>query len=191
MKMDLSFGTKSLLHRRYTRVMKAMLPRKRTSKLRVLQNLSWNQEEDSCYIRITHFSKLDFCNEINDNVLNEALALNKLKRDSFKILNASDVHPTDDDLHRNSYDISNAVDVSPTIDDLTPPATPFGSSMTFLFDASQIPSTVPSIISTECLPLTPATPNSESHMFTFQDSQVSQNNSIADRRALFLQSLMT
>ena len=190
MKMDLSFGAKSLLHRRYTRVMKAMLPRKRTSKLRVLQNLSWNQEEDSCYIRITHFSKLDFCNEINDNVLNEALALNKLKKDSFKTSNASGVHPTVDDLHRDSYDISNAPDVSPTIDDLTHPATPFGSSLTFLFDASQIPSNVPSLIPTG-LPLTPATPSSESHMFTFQESQVPQNISIADRRTLFIQSLMT
>ena len=183
MKMDLSFGGKSLLHRRYTRVMKAMLPRKRTSKLRVLQNLSWNQEEDSCYIRITHFSKLDFCNEINDNALNEALALNKLKKNSSKISNASGVHPTEDDIF-------NTLDVSPTIDDLTPPATPFGSSVSFLFDSDQIPSNLPSLIPTEDLPLTPATPGSESHMFTFQDSQVPQSISIADRRALFLQSLM-
>ena len=181
--MDLSFGAKSLLHRRYTRVMKAMLPRKRTSKLRVLQNLSWNQEEDSCYIRITHFSKLDFCNEINDNALNEALALNKLKRDSFKISNALDVHPTEDDIF-------NALDARPTIDDRTPPATPFGSSVSFMFDASQIPANVPSLIPTEGSPLTPDTPSLESHMFTFQDSQVPQNISIADRRALFLQSLM-
>ena len=164
--MDLSFGAESLLHRRYTRVMKAMLPRKRTSKLRVLQNLSWNQEEDSCYIRITHFSKLDFCNEINDNALNEALALNKLKRDSFRISNALDVHPTEDDIY-------NALDVRPIIDDLTPPATPFGSSVSC--SSTPISSNVPSLIPTKSVPRTPDLHSSESQKFTFQDSHISPN----------------
>lgn len=135
MDMDIIFGqvakygtyntTKSSLHNRYTRLMKAMLPRKRTSNLRILQNRGWNQEEDSCYIRITHFSKLDFCNEINDNSLNEAIALNQLKKDLLRI--------------------TNAPDVCPTIDDLTPPATPFGSSVSFLYDSSPILSNVPSL----------------------------------------------
>ena len=168
---EAKYGTyntsKSSLHKSYTRVMKAMLPRKRNSKLRILQNLSWNQEEDSCFIRITHFSKLDFCNEINDNTLNEALTLNQLKKDTFKFSNTSDVHPN--------------------IDDLTPPATPFGSSTSFMFDSSLVPSNSSSLTLTEAMPLTPATPSSESQVFTFQPQPVSTS----DRRALFLQSLMT
>ena len=181
MDMDIIFGqvakygtyntTKSSLHNRYTRVMKAMLPRKRTSNLRILQNRGWNQEEDSCYIRITHFSKLDFCNEINDNSLNEAIALNQLKKDLLRI--------------------TNAPDVCPTIDDLTPPATPFGSSVSFLYDSSPILSNVLSLTPPEALPLTPATPSCESHVFTFQESHVPQPVSISDSRALLLQSLMT
>ena len=164
--------TKSSLHKRYSRVMKAIHPRKRTSKLRILKNLNWNQEEDSCYVRITHFSKLDFYNEINDNSLNEALVRNQLKMDSLRTANTTNVH-------------------GPTIDDLTPPATPFGSSVSFLFETSPVPTNVPSLTTSEPLPLTPATPGTESHVFTFQDTSQVPQSSIADRRTLFLQSLMT
>ena len=72
MKMD------SLLHKKCTRVMKAMIPRKKTSKLKILENTSWNQEDDSCYVNITHFSMLD-------NELDGSLSLNKQKGDIFTI----------------------------------------------------------------------------------------------------------
>ena len=72
MKMD------SLLHKKCTRVMKAMIPRKKTSKLKILENTSWNHEDDSCYVNITHFSMLD-------NELDGSLSLNKQKGDIFTI----------------------------------------------------------------------------------------------------------
>ena len=88
---------------------------------------------------------------------------NKQKGDIiFTISKASDVHLTKDDLQMDSYNISN-------VDDLTPPATPFGSSMSC--SSTPISSNVPSLIQRKDVPQTPVLPNSESPKFTFQDSQ--------------------
>ena len=90
MKMDLSFGVNSLLHKRCRRVMKDMLP----SKIRNLQNVSWNQGGDSYYINITHFGILD-------NELDGSLSLNKQKEDIFTMSKALDVHLVKYDLKGN------------------------------------------------------------------------------------------
>ena len=159
--------TKPSLHKKYSRVMKAMLPRKKTSKLRILQNLSWNQEEDSCYIRIKHFSMLDFCNEINDNTINESLHLKQQRKSPKKITRVSD-------------------DCA-TIDYLTPPATPLENSGSLFFGPGSIASTGQSLTLAENIPLTPATPSNErSQVFTFQDSQVPEHTSKSERRTKFL-----
>ena len=71
--------TKSSSSRRYASIMKAILPRKRSSKFRISKNRKWNEDEERCYIRVTHFSKLDFCNEINDNSKNYAVVISQLK----------------------------------------------------------------------------------------------------------------
>ena len=172
MKMDRSFGVNSLLHKRCRSVMKAMLPRKKTSKLRILKNVSWNQDDDSCYINITHFSMLD-------NELDGSLSLNKQKGDIFTISKAPDVHLTKEDLQRESYDISNVLNISPTKDDLTPPATPFGSSVSC--SSTPISSNVPSLFRSEGIPRTPTIP-SEAIPRTLtisssksQDSQIPSN----------------
>ena len=60
-------STKSLPSSKYTRILKPILIRKKTSNLRISQNHRWNQDEDRYYIRVTQFNLLDFCNEINDN----------------------------------------------------------------------------------------------------------------------------
>ena len=173
---------KSSSNRRYRRILKAILPRKRTSKLRISHNISWNRNEDSTFIRAIHFSKLDFCNEINDNSLNElreALLLSQLQNNS----------PYKSHANRNyCTNVGTAPTIPSTLDDLTPPATPFGTPVSFLFDSNIVISS--SMIQSEALPLTPATPGCESDVFTFQDSTAPQSVSSPDPRALFLQSLL-
>ena len=149
--------------RRYTKVLKTILARKRTSKLRISHNRSWNQDEDRCYIRVTHFNNMDLCNEINENSINEALLLIQLQQNTSHQNNASIAYCKDIGIQ----------DSSPAaVDDLTPPATPFGNSVSFGFESNTILQNMSSSIQLEDLPLTPTTPSCESYVFNFQCSTV-------------------
>lgn len=145
--------------KRYTKMLKTILPRKRTSKLRISHNRTWNQDEDRCYIRVTHFNNMDLCNEINENSINEALLLIQLQQNNSQYQNNTNITYCHKDVP-----LQNS---SPVRDDLTPPATPFGNSVSFGFESNTIHQNVSSLIQSEDLPLTPTTPSSESYVFNF------------------------
>ena len=171
----------SLSGKIYTRILKAILPRKRTSKLRISHNRSWNQDEDRCYVCATHFSKIDFCNEINDNSINEAIIESQLQKNGSYQCKASGTNCTD----------IGATEILYTQAVLTPPATPFENSVSFGFDSNTTFSNVSSLVQSDVLPPTPATLSNESDVFTFHDHSVHQSISISDNRALFLKSLLS
>ena len=170
--------SKSLPKRKYARVLKVILPRKRTSKFRIIQNRNRNQDEDRYYIRVTHFNKLDFFNEINDNSKNEAIIASQLQMQN-SLSNHSKYIPSD-------CTFVEAKDMSHTLADLTPPATPFEKPVTFVFNSTlPIPSTS-SLVPPEALPLTPAILSCLSDVFNFQDHDVVQHDSITDHAYLKL-----
>ncbi|KAK8733670.1 hypothetical protein OTU49_006416, partial [Cherax quadricarinatus] len=61
-------------HRRFVKIMKPLLPRKRSSSARINLNRHWNELEElygETY-KTRHFETLLLQNELNDNALNEA-----------------------------------------------------------------------------------------------------------------------
>ena len=125
---------------RYSRMLKAILPCKKSNKLRINENSGWNQDEDISCVLIKHDRKLDCSNEINDSI-KQALLISQLQKNIPQQNNVG------------------APNSSPLVDDLTPPATPFGSSTTLLFDSNTIFLNASLLSQSEVMPLTPITPH--------------------------------
>ena len=126
---------------RYSRMLKAILPSKKSNKLKMNENSSWNRDEDRSCVLVKHNRKLSCYNEINDDSIKEALLISQLQKNIPQQKNVG------------------APNISPSVDDLTPPATPFGSSTSFLFDSNSIFLNASLHNQSEVMPLTPMTPH--------------------------------
>ena len=77
--MDININTMILLSyaipkyskKRYSRRLKVLLPRNKTSSKRIGRNYHWNLIEETHQKKCYHFSNMKFNNEINDNIVNE------------------------------------------------------------------------------------------------------------------------
>ena len=67
----LSYAIPKYSKRRYSRRLKVLLPRNKTSSKRIGRNYHWNLLEETHQKKCYHFSNMNFNNEINDNIVNE------------------------------------------------------------------------------------------------------------------------
>ena len=147
----LSYSIPKYSRTRYTRTFKTVLPRKKTSPMRIMKNHQWNLLEESSQRNFYHFLNLDFSNEINDNIENEFRERNSKGGD---ICQTQYCPPNANILHSNTTPASNL---------LTPPATPQVGYESFQFRMEQATINQTSELGEEGLPLTP----SDSEVFLY------------------------
>ena len=139
----LSYSIPKYSRTRYTRTFKKVLPRKKTSSMRIMKNRQWNLLEESCQRKFNNFLNLDFSNEINDNIENEIRE---------RISKGGDICQTQHSpsnaniLHSNTTPASNL---------LTPPSTPQVGYESFQFSMEQATINQTAELEEEGLPLTP------------------------------------
>ena len=114
---------------RYTKTFKRVLPRKKSSSMRIGKNHQWNLMEESCQNKSHHFINLNFNNEMNDNIVNETRERNSKRMEMDKcskiIYNSL---PQTNVFHQNKIPSSNL---------LTPPFTPQVGHTSFHFNMEQ------------------------------------------------------
>ena len=140
---------------RYTRTFKRVLPRKKTSSMRIGKNHQWNLLEESCQRKFYHFINLDFNNEINDNIENETRERNSKRNEvSQNRIEEMDRH-SKTTKHCPSHANILHDNKIPSTNLLTPPATPQVEYEGFQFGMEQTIANQTSELEDEGLPLTP------------------------------------
>ena len=157
----LNYAISKNSRKRYTRTLKTVLPRKKTSSKRIGKNYQWNLLEESSQRKTYHFSDLDFNNEINDNILNELRDL-LLKGDEVCMTSKGDaeiyseiIQPSSSHENVLHYNVASV---------LTPPITPHIEVGSFNFNSHK--EAVIQVSASEVvdgLPLTPC----DSAVFTY------------------------
>ena len=109
--------------RSFTKTLKAVLPRKKTSSLRIGINHHWNLMEERKEMKY-NFSNLDFNNEINDNIVNETRERNMKRNVSCQKRKVDAVRKSNIGQHSNSKVSTSIYAVGPSSSLLTPPVSP-------------------------------------------------------------------
>lgn len=143
---------------RYTKTFKRLLPRKKSSSMRIGRNHQWNLLEESCQNKSYHFINLNFNNEINDNIVNGNRERNSKRMELEKCSKiVYDSLPQTNVFHENEKPSSNL---------LTPPFTPQVGHKSFHFNMEQKNLNKTSLCEmseVDGLPLTP----SDSEVFSY------------------------
>lgn len=138
----LSYAISKSSKKRFSRRLKVLLPRKKTSSKRIGMNYHWNSLEEASQRKYKQFSCMDFNNEINDNVVNEIRERATKSRKITNLSNKSMLYQ----YTGSAYSL------------LTPPLTPQIGHGQFKFDSKENMES-----EEQGLPLTP----SESDVFSY------------------------